>query len=80
MPDISLDAMITEVRRELGYRRMVFPNSVATGKMTRAESDRRFDAMRAVLQFLEREREKQTGPRPVQDEMPLGSGHYVRGE
>jgi len=79
VPDrpISLDAMITEIKRELGYRRMVFPNSVATGKMTRSTADFRFDCMQAVLQFLVDERTRRTAQ---QREMPLGSGHNVREE
>jgi len=77
---ITLDAMITEVRKELNYRRNVFPNSVKRGTMNARDAAFRFDCMEAVLSLLIAERAKSLGPTPAQENLPLGSGHNVRGE
>lgn len=50
---ISLDEQIKEVRREIGLRRRVYPQFVASGRITQAKADKQMAAMEAVLETLE---------------------------
>lgn len=51
---VSTDDQVECVRRELGYRRRVYPRRIAAGKMTQALADREIARMEAVLATLER--------------------------
>lgn len=53
LPSITLDDMISEVRRECGYRRYVYGRAVKERRMNSRAADRRIDVMDAVLNFLE---------------------------
>jgi hypothetical protein len=48
----SLKEQITEVKRELSMREHVYPRWVSDGRLDPAESVRRLERMRAVLQTL----------------------------
>jgi hypothetical protein len=55
MPDeITLDAQIAEVHRELALRTQIYPSLVVRRKMRKSEADFFLDRMRAVLATLER--------------------------
>lgn len=43
-----------EARRELAFRRNVFRNQVANGKMTEAQAVRRIEIMTAIMRDYER--------------------------
>lgn len=47
--------MIDEVRRELSYRKFVYPRLVQDRKMNPREADRRIEVMQGVLAFLQGE-------------------------
>ena len=49
---VPIPDQIAEVRRELAVRRRVFPGWVASGKLPRAEADRRVERLEAVLASL----------------------------
>jgi hypothetical protein len=49
----DLDQQITEVRRELGMRRHVYPKFVGRGKLTQAQADERIAVLESVLVTLE---------------------------
>jgi hypothetical protein len=53
----NLTDMIDEVRREVGYRKVVYHRLVQDRRMNRGLADRRIDVMEAVLTTLERLRE-----------------------
>ena len=48
----TLAEQITEVKRELHMRERVYPKWVTDGRLPQADSDRRLERMRAVLQTL----------------------------
>lgn len=50
--DTSLDAAITEVKRELHMRARVFPGWVDKGFLTQEEADRRVRRLETALQSL----------------------------
>jgi len=45
---------LTEVEREVQVRQHVYPRLVFTGKLTQGEADRRMQALRYALYYLER--------------------------
>jgi hypothetical protein len=49
----SLDEQIAEVRREVGLRKIVYPNWVARQKMTQAAADEHLAKMEAALTTLQ---------------------------
>jgi len=55
-PDPDLETLIECVRRELRYRRHVYPARVERGKMSRELMDRELRLMEAVLKNLEGQR------------------------
>ena len=54
---ITLDDMISEVRRECQKRREVYGRATSAGVMNRRTADRRIDVMDAVLSYLEGQRD-----------------------
>jgi hypothetical protein len=54
---ISLDSMISEAIRELGYRRRFYDRLCAEGRMNRRLANFRIDAMQAILERLMKDRE-----------------------
>ena len=60
MPDllpVTLDDMITEVKRELATRARVYPKwKDQAGRNKRNQLDRQWDVMEAILKHLEGER------------------------
>lgn len=53
---VTLEEMISEVRRECTMRRRVYTDLVAHGRMNRRQADRRIDVMDALLAYLEERR------------------------
>lgn len=53
----DLISMIGEVRREIAYRKSLYPRLVADGKMNPKTADRRIEVMQALLAKLEAERD-----------------------
>lgn len=51
---MTLTEQIASVRREIAMRTRVYPNWVASKKMTQAKADHELAAMRAVLDTLQR--------------------------
>lgn len=49
---ISIEDQIKEVARELAMRRRVYPRWVNDGRMTQAEADRKWEAMKAAHDTL----------------------------
>jgi hypothetical protein len=50
--EFNLTAQVACARRELGYRRYVFPKAVAARKMTPAEAEKEEACMEAILVTL----------------------------
>ena len=61
---ITLEAQITEVKRELALRSRVYPRWVSCGKLKRERADSLLEAMQAVLETLEALRNSQEAPPP----------------
>ena len=60
MPDlysVSLDDMISEVRRELEQRSRLYSEWARTGRANKRRLDRQYDVMEAILTKLEAERD-----------------------
>lgn len=55
-PDPDLETLIECVRREIRYRRNVYPRRVANNRMSRQLMDRELRLMEAVLKNLEGQR------------------------
>lgn len=49
---VSLDEQLAAVKREIGYRRHVYPRLVAEGKKSKAACDKDIALMEAVLATL----------------------------
>lgn len=49
---VSLEDQIAGIKREIGYRRHVYPRLVAEGKKTKAACDKDIAVMEAVLKTL----------------------------
>ena len=56
LPPITLDDMISEVRRELRLRASFYAERVRYGRMNKRQADRQLDVMEAVLAYLEERR------------------------
>jgi hypothetical protein len=54
MPEISIEAQITCVKRELRFRERSYPRWVSEGKMTQQQADHELAHMKAVLATLEK--------------------------
>jgi hypothetical protein len=50
--EFGIQAQVTCVRRELSYRRFVYPKRIAAGKMPPADAEREIACMEAVLVTL----------------------------
>ena len=50
---VSIEAMASEVRRELGFRARVYPRWVAQGKLRAEASAAQTERMQALLEVLE---------------------------
>jgi hypothetical protein len=55
-PEPTLDQLIECVKRELAYRRNVYPRRIFAGRMTEQKADQQLRLMEAVLANLERQR------------------------
>ena len=53
----SISAQISEVERELKMRRQVYPHQVRTGKLRQSVAEYQTDALAAVLESLQWNRE-----------------------
>jgi len=53
---VSREEMIAEVKREIEFRRRVYPRQVATGRMSQRNAERHIEVMTAVLALLEESR------------------------
>ena len=49
----DIDAQLACVKREIGFRKRVYPRQISQGKITRADADREIATMQAVLGSLE---------------------------
>jgi hypothetical protein len=49
---VPLGEQIAEVEREIALRKRVYPNRIATGRMTQHHADRHLAVMEAVLKTL----------------------------
>jgi hypothetical protein len=58
-PEPDLETLIECVRREIRYRRQVYPKRVERGKMSRKLMERELRLMEAVLKNLEGQRVRQ---------------------
>lgn len=59
----TLEEQISEVEREITYRRRVYERLIETGKMERPKAERHIDIMRAVKETLEElHRARSQGP------------------
>jgi hypothetical protein len=54
---ISLDSMVAEAIRELGYRRRFYDRLCAEGRMNRRLANARIDIMQAIVERLTKDRE-----------------------
>jgi hypothetical protein len=52
---VTLQDMLGGARRELGFRRRVYPRRVAMQKMTQDEADREVRVMEAIVEHFEKE-------------------------
>ena len=50
---VSIDNMVSSVRREVGFRERVYPRWITQGKLTAETASTELDRMRAVLEALE---------------------------
>jgi len=50
--EFGIQAQVTCVRRELSYRRFVYPKRIAAGKTTTTEAEREIACMEAILVTL----------------------------
>jgi len=53
MPAVTLEDQIKEIRREIAMRNQVYPNMVASDRMTEANARQRISVMCAVLTTLQ---------------------------
>jgi hypothetical protein len=53
LADVSIEAQISEVKREIGLRQRVYPNRVMSQRMSQADADKHMARMKAVLATLE---------------------------
>lgn len=73
----TIQEQITEVKREIGLRRFLYPQWRSARKYTDQQLDRQMDRMLAVLETLE-EVERMLAaqnPDPVQTDLMLSSEH-----
>lgn len=49
----TAEELVAEARREVGYRRRVYPRWVDAGKIDKAKADRQLQLMEAIVAALE---------------------------
>lgn len=79
MKKVPIEIQIKAVKRELAFRRFVYPSKVKKGTMTDKEAEHELETMAAVLNTLEWLRDKYRKP-AQQTELNLNTGSAPKNE